>query len=552
VSLRLRSKNHGTSQFFQIPTFARMAKTPRRLLLNDKRFYYGLFVVLLLPALLINLGVHHLFVHTDESRRALVALEMILSGNYIVPTLNGQLYFNKPPLYNWIIAASFKLFGAYSAFALRFPVVISLIAYAWLVRKYLKPILGNAQAWLVLIATVTCGRILFYDSFLGLIDITFSALIFLNFMLFYVLSRQRRYYLLFCVSYLVVAVTYLMKGLPPLVFQFFTVIGTAIFLKKWKFIFHPAHFVGFLFFLVPVGVYYWFYLDANPQSLTTLVETIWTESSKRTVTNHGVLDMVKEIAIFPFENIYHFLPWTVLVVCLFSLKTLRSLWQQDFMRYAIIVFLLNILVYWTSPGVHPRYLFMFLPLLFAVFWQAYAASAERLKKGLQVFLGAIMTLGIALPVVLYFKASPEGISGFEAKLVVSLIALVLIVILYWRKPAHRWLILASFLLIVRICFNWILLPNRDAKGQHHADGARKVVELTEGKPLSILGPNWVHNGTSFMISRGRGEILHQAYEASPGEYYIVVEGYYSPEKFQSFLEFTSGGSNKSLYLVKLR
>src|SRR5205085_2927161 len=78
----------------------------------------------------------HLF--ADECRRALVAMEMDLSGNYLVPTLNGEDYLNKPPLYSWIISASYHLFGAYSAFALRFPVIMSILLHGVVIYLILK------------------------------------------------------------------------------------------------------------------------------------------------------------------------------------------------------------------------------------------------------------------------------------------------------------------------------------------------------------------------------------------------------------------------------
>src|SRR6187399_1870396 len=70
-------------------------------------------------------------VHTteDECRRAIIPMEMCLSGDYLRPSLNGELYLNKPPLYNWIVAASYKIFGSYDAFSLRFPVVLSILAH---------------------------------------------------------------------------------------------------------------------------------------------------------------------------------------------------------------------------------------------------------------------------------------------------------------------------------------------------------------------------------------------------------------------------------------
>ncbi|MEM9052460.1 MAG: hypothetical protein AAGC47_10445, partial [Bacteroidota bacterium] len=371
---------------------ARKAFMNSRLFKTDK-FYYGLFVVILIPALLINLGVHHIFIHTDESLRALVALEMLLNEEFIAPTVNGLYYFNKPPLYNWIIAASFKLFGEASLFALRFPVFLAILIYGYLIIKFIGKASSKRMGWFVAIATITCGRILFYDSFLGLIDIAFSTLIFTNFMLFYHLGTREKYFALFASTYFLSALAYLMKGLPPIVFQGFTIIALALYKKNWKIIFHPFHFLGALFFIVPVAGYYFAYLEVNPKPLSELFATLWSESSKRTVTDHGIVDSLKALYQFPLENLYHFAPWTVLIVFLFRKGAFKELWNVDFSRFLILVFGLNIIVYWTSPGVHPRYLFMFLPLLFFLLFQLAESGNKKLLNGVQMLLFGIMAIG---------------------------------------------------------------------------------------------------------------------------------------------------------------
>jgi 4-amino-4-deoxy-L-arabinose transferase-like glycosyltransferase len=47
----------------------------------------------------------------DEGRYVGVAWEMVRSGHWLVPTLDGLPYFHKPPLFYWITAASLSLFG---------------------------------------------------------------------------------------------------------------------------------------------------------------------------------------------------------------------------------------------------------------------------------------------------------------------------------------------------------------------------------------------------------------------------------------------------------
>lgn len=47
----------------------------------------------------------------DEGRYVGIAWEMLRSGDWLTPTLNGLPFFHKPPLFYWITAASMWLFG---------------------------------------------------------------------------------------------------------------------------------------------------------------------------------------------------------------------------------------------------------------------------------------------------------------------------------------------------------------------------------------------------------------------------------------------------------
>ena len=48
--------------------------------------------------------------HPDEGRYAEIAREMVATGDYVTPRLNGIKYFEKPPLQYWLTAASFRAF----------------------------------------------------------------------------------------------------------------------------------------------------------------------------------------------------------------------------------------------------------------------------------------------------------------------------------------------------------------------------------------------------------------------------------------------------------
>jgi 4-amino-4-deoxy-L-arabinose transferase-like glycosyltransferase len=57
-----------------------------------------------------NLGYRHL-VRPDEGRYAEIPREMVASGDWLTPRLNGFKYFEKPALQYWATAAAFGLFG---------------------------------------------------------------------------------------------------------------------------------------------------------------------------------------------------------------------------------------------------------------------------------------------------------------------------------------------------------------------------------------------------------------------------------------------------------
>ncbi len=97
-------------------------------------------VIILLFVLLyvLPLGVRPMVV-PDEVRYAEISREMITSGDWIVPRLNGVRYFEKPILGYWLNSVSMVIFGE-NAFAIRFPsamaVGISALMIFLLVRRF--------------------------------------------------------------------------------------------------------------------------------------------------------------------------------------------------------------------------------------------------------------------------------------------------------------------------------------------------------------------------------------------------------------------------------
>ena len=117
-----------------------------------KKYYIAVIGIFLLLYIL-PLGIRPIII-PDESRYAEIPREMIASGDWIVPTLNGLKYFEKPVLGYWMDAVSIKLFGE-NAFAVRFPSAaatgISAFMIFLLVRRFTGEIFSaTLAAWIFL------------------------------------------------------------------------------------------------------------------------------------------------------------------------------------------------------------------------------------------------------------------------------------------------------------------------------------------------------------------------------------------------------------------
>jgi 4-amino-4-deoxy-L-arabinose transferase-like glycosyltransferase len=79
----------------------------------------------------------------SEDRWLEIVREMILSGDYFQPRLNGQLYFDKPLLSYWLIVAVALVRGVLDEWALRLPSVLAGLVTLWATRDLAARVAGS-------------------------------------------------------------------------------------------------------------------------------------------------------------------------------------------------------------------------------------------------------------------------------------------------------------------------------------------------------------------------------------------------------------------------
>src|SRR5438874_925473 len=180
----------------------------------------------------------------EEGRRILPAIRMLETGNYIVPQVGSNPYYRKPPLVNWLVAASFKFLAVRNEWTARLPSALLVLAVAIAFVTVARATLGArgstiaAMIWLTNIGIIEKGRLIeieaLYVSLSGL-----AVILWLSFFL-----QKKSPWLTWLPSSFLLGLGLLAKGPTHLLFFYAVVIAVLVYCKDWRALVHPAHFVG--------------------------------------------------------------------------------------------------------------------------------------------------------------------------------------------------------------------------------------------------------------------------------------------------------------------
>jgi dolichol-phosphate mannosyltransferase len=115
-----------------VPT--QSTRAPHRTFENPVPMRWLQIGLLLIAAIFMLTNLNYPLIDRDETRYAEIPREMIATGNWILPQLNFQTYYDKPPMLYWLCAISYKLFGVseYSArLVSAFSALLTMAATMW-------------------------------------------------------------------------------------------------------------------------------------------------------------------------------------------------------------------------------------------------------------------------------------------------------------------------------------------------------------------------------------------------------------------------------------
>jgi 4-amino-4-deoxy-L-arabinose transferase-like glycosyltransferase len=357
-----------------------------------------------------------MLVNPDEGRYAEIPREMVATGDYVTPRLNGVLYFEKPPLVYWAIAGFLRVFGP-GELAMR--AVPALFALAGVLITYgaARQLNGRSAGFA---SALVLGSSLLYFA-LGrilLLDMAVSSLMSATLFFFILAIREpvggkRRWF--FYGLYATAALATLTKGLIG-----FLVPGAVMFF--WLLIFNQWSRLRPLY--LPTGVALFLAIAAPWHVLAAQRNPAWAHFyfvrehwERFTTTEHGRYQPwwffipIVALGLFPWAGCL----WPALKNALpggwARRKENAEAWF--FVTWAVFIFLFfsksqSKLVPYILPVFPP--LAVLIGNWVAELWRT--RVAPNFRGALVVFTGMAFVLGAALLVVLF----KPGLAADEAKL----------------------------------------------------------------------------------------------------------------------------------------
>src|SRR4051794_14196589 len=191
-------------------------------------------------------GLGSLEIKGEEGRRILPAVTMLETGNYLVPQVGSEPYFRKPPLVNWLVAASFKLTGIRNEWTARLPSVLCVLFVALTFLTVARPSLGPsgsliaALIWLANFGMIEKGRLIEIEA----LYVSLSGLAFIFWLSWW--QQRRSSWLTWTVPWIFLGLGILAKGPTHLFFFYSIVIAVLLFEGEFRQLFSVKHFAGVL------------------------------------------------------------------------------------------------------------------------------------------------------------------------------------------------------------------------------------------------------------------------------------------------------------------
>ena len=293
----------------------------------------------------------------EETRRARVAIEMIETGDWVVPREQGRLFPDRPPLGNWLIALSMLATGSTGTLAVRLPTVLATLATALIVYAYSRTALSRNGALASGLAYATMGQVL-QLGMLAETEATMTLFVGSSLLAWHLAYRRGMpAWQTWCLGYVLAGLAALAKGPQGPIYFVAATVSYLVLRREWRYLLSWSHALGLLAGTAVVAVW------QVPYSRVVewpLVLQTWGHTSVARFDYSSIGPVLKHLVAFPVEIAGCLLPWSIWLVAFARRDFRRSLGDRsDMAVFLTVAIAVSFPSCWLAPQARGRY---FMPL----------------------------------------------------------------------------------------------------------------------------------------------------------------------------------------------
>lgn len=457
-----------------------------------------------------NIG-NYALMDVDETRYVSMARDMFHSKDFLTLYLNGEYFFEKPPLYFWGECLSFAIFGKINEFTARFPVALygtlsTLIVY-FTGKKIVSRRFGFISA--VILATTLEFVMLAKFAILDIVVTTcvgFSVMF--GFLTQFVQDKNKKYF--WWLFYIFSGLAVMAKGIPGFVVPFAVMFFVTIANKTFKQVFRPQYILpGFLlFFLIVVP---WHLIMFKIHDPLFFREYIIKHHLERFL-NSNEINREQPFYFYFITVLWGLIPWvfSAIAVGITKLKSFKKFAVENlsdrhkFLLFNVIAFAVTMLFFSSSSTKLITYIlpvYFFTAFIMGALWESYVFD-EKYKKpvnlsvyilgGICIFAGVVTCFAkYVLPSQVY--SDLLIIKWFCISLVIIFgISSILCAVKNFRKGVFACY---ALLIIITSAFGTKLFYNMDYEfgqndlmqfAKYAKENNKKIVVLNNERKYSVL------------------------------------------------------------------
>ena len=446
-----------------------------------------------------NIG-NYALMDVDETRYVSMARDMFHSKDFLTLYLNGDYFFEKPPLYFWGECLSFAIFGKVNEVTARFPVALYGTLSTFLVYFVGKKVVSRRYGFISAIILATTLEFVMLAKF-AILDIVVTTCVGFSVM-FGILSQfARRKHLCWWLFYIFSGFAVMAKGIPGFVVPFAVMFFVTLANKTFKEALKPKNvLVGFLlFFLIVLP---WHIIMFKIHDPLFFDEYIIKHHINRFFSSSEI-DRKQPFYYYILTILWGLIPWVFsgIAVCVSKIKEIKV---SKFMQFNLIAFAVTLLFFSASSTKLITYIlpiYFFSANILGYIWEDYIFN-NKYKKPINIsvyIIGGICILaGITAVFAQYFLPAQiyqdiANIKWFCITLVLAFgISSILCAIKDWRKGVFA---VYALFIIITSAFGTKLFYDLDYKfgqndlmqfAQYAKENNKRIVVLNSERRYSVL------------------------------------------------------------------